>query len=253
MYCFFDYDGTLRSRDLDAVPASALRALERLRENGHHVALATGRLQSDAVEMAKPLGIDSLVSDGGNSVTIDGELVSIEGLPLDATRAVVHKLDEGGWAWAINVENARTCLTRDERYANRLSHLYYAPRIVPDLDVDGIDPIYKVFIPCKPGEEQLIDLSGVTWARYTDEMIYVEPTDKARGIRKMMELLNAPLDEVVAFGDGTNDVEMFVPEWTNVAMGNAVDELKARANLVTTSVDDDGIWNACIELGLIGE
>lgn len=253
MFCFFDYDGTLRSRELDAVPASALRALEKLKENGHFVALATGRLQSDALEMARPLGIASLVGDGGNSVTIDGELVSIEGLPLDAARALTHRLDADGWAWAVNHENARTCLTRDDRYASRLSHLYYTPQIVPDLDIDAIDPIYKIFIPCKPGEEKLIDLSGVTWARYSDEMIYVESTDKARGIRKMMRLMDAPLDQVIVFGDGTNDIDMFVPEWTSVAMGNAVDELKARADLITTSVNDDGIWNACVELGLIDD
>lgn len=253
MYCFFDYDGTLRSREADGVPASSLQALEKLRENGHFVALATGRLQSDALEIAKPLGIDSLVSDGGNSVTIDGELVSIEGLDLEAARALLHQLDRDGWAWAVNNENARTCLTRDERYANQLSHTYYVPQIVPNLDIDAIDPIYKIFIPCKPGDEKLLDLSNVTYARYTDELLYIEPTDKARGIRKMMKMLNAPLDEVVVFGDGSNDIDMFLPEWTSVAMGNAVDELKKRADLVTTDVNDDGVWNACVELGLIGK
>lgn len=253
MYCFFDYDGTLRSRETDSVPASAVRALEKLRDNGHFVALATGRLQSDALEIAAPLGIDSIVSDGGNSVTIDGKLVSIEGLDLASARALAHQLDRNGWAWAVNHENARTCLTRDDRYASLLSHTYYAPQIVPDLDIDEIDPIYKIFIPCKPGEEAAIDLSNVTWARYSDEMIYIEPTDKARGIRKMMEILDAPLDEVVVFGDGTNDVDMFIPDWTCVAMGNAVDELKKRGDLITTDINDDGIWNACVELGLIDD
>jgi len=33
-------------------------------------------------------------------------------------------------------------------------------------------------------------------------------------------------------------------------MGNAVPELKARADLITTDVDKDGIWNACVKLGL---
>lgn len=251
MYLFFDYDGTLRSRELDAVPASALRALDRLRENGHFVALATGRLQSDALEIAKPLGIDSLVGDGGNSVTIDGELVSLDGLDPAAARAFVHELDDMGLPWAVNAENARTCLTRDDRYARSLSHIYYEPQIVPDLSIDSIEPIYKVFVPCTPDAQERIDLSNVSWARYSDELLYIEPTDKARGIRKMMALLNAPLNEVIAFGDGTNDVDMFIPEWTSVAMGNAVDELKERANLITTSVNDDGIWNACVELGLI--
>ena len=42
------------------------------------------------------------------------------------------------------------------------------------------------------------------------------------------------------FGDGSNDVSMFLPEWTCVAMGNAIDELKARADFVTTDADKDG-------------
>jgi hydroxymethylpyrimidine pyrophosphatase-like HAD family hydrolase len=53
------------------------------------------------------------------------------------------------------------------------------------------------------------------------------------------------------FGDSENDLSMFVDDWTKVAMGNAIPELKAKADLVTTDVDDDGIYNACISLGLL--
>ncbi|MEI3377383.1 MAG: HAD hydrolase family protein [Coriobacteriales bacterium] len=250
-YCFFDYDGTLRSRALDAVPSSARAALDKLREAGHFIALATGRLQSDALEVLAPCGIDTMVADGGNSITIDGKLVSIEGLPLAPTRDFVHRLDGDGWAWAVNHENRRTCLTRDERYAGLVKNLYYTPIVDPQLDIDRLDPIYKVFVPCKRGAEEAIDFTGVTWARYSDELVYVEPTHKSRGIRTMMGLLDAPVKDVVVFGDGSNDIEMFRPEWTCVAMGNAIPELKERADLVTSSVDDDGIWNACVKLGLI--
>ena len=251
-YCFFDYDGTLRSRAADSIPASAMRALDALRANGHFVALATGRLQSDALEVLAPVGIDTMVADGGNSLTINGELVSIEGMPLEASRTFLKRIDAQGWAWAVNCENKRTCLTRDSRYRASINHIYYEPRIIPDLDIDDLDPIYKVFIPCLRGAETGIDFTGVTWARYSDELVYVEPTDKARGIRKMMELLDAPVEDVIVFGDGTNDMDMFCPEWTSVAMGNAVPELKERASFVTTSVDEDGILNACKTFGLIG-
>jgi hydroxymethylpyrimidine pyrophosphatase-like HAD family hydrolase len=45
---------------------------------------------------------------------------------------------------------------------------------------------------------------------------------------------------------------MFVDEWTKVAVGNAIDELKAKADFVTTDVEDDVIYNACKALGLLG-
>ena len=52
------------------------------------------------------------------------------------------------------------------------------------------------------------------------------------------------------FGDAMNDMSMFIDDWTKVAMGNAIPELKAAADYVTTDVEEDGIYNACEALGL---
>ena len=56
---------------------------------------------------------------------------------------------------------------------------------------------------------------------------------------------------MMAFGDGGNDIEMLRYAGTGVAMGNADDAVKAAADYVTTSVDDDGIMNALKHFGLI--
>lgn len=251
-YCFFDFDGTLRSKKMDAVPSSAMKALDELKEAGHFIALATGRLQSDALAMIEPFGIDNMVADGGNSITLGGKLVSMQSMPLHAVRDFVHRLDEQDFAWAVNTANERVCLTPDSRYLDRTSNLYYQPVIVEDLDIDHVDPIYKIFVACASEDEERIDFTGVTKARCIPDILYIEPTNKAEGIKKMMEMLGAPLEDVIVFGDGTNDVGMFLPQWECVAMGNAIKELKAKADLVTTDVDHDGIWNACVQLGLIG-
>ena len=55
----------------------------------------------------------------------------------------------------------------------------------------------------------------------------------------------------MAFGDGGNDIEMLRHVGIGVAMGNAKDEVKACADYVTTSVDDDGIVNALRHFGVI--
>ena len=65
-----------------------------------------------------------------------------------------------------------------------------------------------------------------------------------------MDYFGADYSDVVVFGDAANDLSMFVDGWTKVAMGNAIDELKAKADFVTTDVDKDGIYNACVQLGL---
>ena len=73
--------------------------------------------------------------------------------------------------------------------------------------------------------------------------------EKNQGIRDMMEHLGAPLDEVVVFGDDFNDLVMFDPTWTNIAMGNACQELKNKASYITDSNVEDGIYKACEHFG----
>ena len=53
------------------------------------------------------------------------------------------------------------------------------------------------------------------------------------------------------FGDEKNDLSMFIDEWTSIAMGNAIDELKEKATYITSDADDDGIYNACKHFGWI--
>lgn len=81
--------------------------------------------------------------------------------------------------------------------------------------------------------------------------IFVEPADKGAGIRRMIKLIGGDTKEVVVFGDNENDLTMFSPEWTNIAMGNAVPELKKAADYVTDSCDKDGIYKACRHFGWI--
>lgn len=45
----------------------------------------------------------------------------------------------------------------------------------------------------------------------------------------MVEHLGGDVKDVVVFGDEKNDLSMFIPEWTSIAMGNGIDELKKKA------------------------
>ena len=55
----------------------------------------------------------------------------------------------------------------------------------------------------------------------------------------------------IAFGDGGNDTSMIRAAGIGVAMGNALDSLKAEADYITTSVDEDGVMNALRHFGII--
>ena len=57
--------------------------------------------------------------------------------------------------------------------------------------------------------------------------------------------------QALAFGDGGNDATMLAYTGVGVAMGNADFRAKDQADLITTNIDNNGIYNACVALGLI--
>ena len=66
-----------------------------------------------------------------------------------------------------------------------------------------------------------------------------------------IEHLGVSREDTIAFGDGPNDFEMIEFAGIGVAMGNASEDLKEKADMVTTAIDKDGIFNGMKELGLI--
>ena len=81
--------------------------------------------------------------------------------------------------------------------------------------------------------------------------IIARGNSKSTGIDKVLEYFGINLKDTMAFGDGGNDIPMLKHVATGIAMGNAEPHVKAVADYVTTSVDEDGIANALKHFGLI--
>lgn len=254
-YFFFDIDGTLAAGPVDGryVPDSTRYALSELRREGHELAICTGRAHAMAQSYLDELGFSNMVCDGGNGIVVDGELVELEPLDCEACIRVLEECEQKGVLWGVACEDTQERLTRDARFAENVHDLYMTTVVDPSFDFRKAPRFYKLFILCAPGEEaQLKSLAFVPTARFSPYALFVEPTDKGRGVRRMMEHFGAPLRDAVVFGDGSNDIGMFVPEWTCIAMGNAIPELKELADYVTADVDKDGILQACHHFGWVG-
>ncbi|MCO6546101.1 MAG: HAD hydrolase family protein, partial [Gilliamella sp.] len=74
---------------------------------------------------------------------------------------------------------------------------------------------------------------------------------KGYGITQLLQNKGFTDVPTYAFGDGMNDFEMFLTVDHPIAMGNAVDELKAKAEFVTDTNNNDGIAKALQKFGLI--
>lgn len=249
-YLFFDIDGTLTTHNPGGIiPDSTLKALDLLRKNGHFTAIATGRAQILSKDFARQAHIDNIVSDGGNGITLNGKLLGIE--PLDRTKAlsIINEAIEKNLSFSISIDNTTNLYSRKNtldltRFYNIIED--------PDFDFDKVKNIFKIFISMTQEEEKNFKgLYDLGYMKYHDDSIIIEPDDKFSGIEKMMKLLNAPVEDVVVFGDGHNDYSMFQKAPISIAMGNAIDELKEIATYVTSDSNENGIYNACRHFGWI--
>lgn len=249
---FFDVDGTLLAPD-HRVPESTWRALRAIREKGVKTIISTGRATN---EMPDGLmrGFDSYVLINGQ-LCFDGDGVFRDvHIAADDARVIAGQVEAGLYDVIVQL--------RDTAFANALT-----PDVLRVADIVGLEyevgdvermlyePVYQlnVMLDAKDEDILLSKTSRVRTTRWTDSFCDVIPVDggKHLGVRAALERLGVEPGEAVAFGDGENDISMFETVGTSVAMGNARDDVKRRATHVTTAVDDDGIWNACLKLGLV--
>ena len=253
-YFFFDIDGTLTDEATHKIVPSALRTLHQLEENGHFVAIATGRAHYKAVSFSDSIGIYNLVCAGGGCLVRNGKVVNMEALSHEQAVKMLEKADADHIGWLIMNEDSDDVLMKDYRFLEtaglrkELTSYHYDP----DLDFHQLDHIYKFYLAYT--EQQEADLSWINdmgRLRMTDSYCVYQYDEKRKGILSMMDYLKAPYEDVVVFGDEVNDLCMFDPMWTSIAMGNGVSKLKEKATYVTDTNVNNGIEKACRKFGWI--
>ena len=253
-FFFFDIDNTIAVWPDSHIPDSTQWTLHELRKKGHRVALCTGRIQHDAQRFADRVGLDDFVADGGYSVTVANQLLWMQGLHRDNCIAYLEQLESHRIPWAVTDENA---LRRKTPYASILDWHpewdVFETLVDPSYDFHTVENFYKIYVFFKQGEEEpkKIEHMNNQIIRYGEGCLLFEPMDKAHGIRDMISRFNMTPQQVVTFGDGFNDLSMFMPEWMNIAMGNGRDILKAEADYITDDCDKDGIFKACRYFGWV--
>ncbi|NNV03520.1 Cof-type HAD-IIB family hydrolase [Brevibacillus sp. MCWH] len=252
---FFDIDGTLLNTD-HTIPEETRRAVRQLQENGVLVAIATGRAPFHLLPVAQELGIDTYVGFNGSYVVVEGRL--IRETPL--SRKTLADLE----ATAHANGHPMVFLSADTCYANTADHphvieSFHSLRLAPPVCRQRYweeASIYQAFLYCGEQEEHNYftrfrdDVSFVRWHRVVLDVLPPNGS-KARGIEAVLRHYGLKPEDAVAFGDGLNDREMLAYVGMGVAMGNAHEQVKPLANMVTRHVNDAGIHYGLRQLGLI--
>lgn len=267
---FIDIDGTLCDFN-GVVPDSAITAIKAARENGHKVLLCTGRAKSEIYPFILEIGFDGLVCSAGAYVECDNKVIFHKSIEEDKIKMLIDSLQKDKIPFILET-NQGVFIKKED--AKVLQDIFMAGRKAMNIDanefvkilneVDDISKINKVnkvlFFQAKKSIEQMqeelkehfliLPNSIGVFGRYSGE-ISDKNINKSTGIQKVLEYYGKTKETVIAFGDGANDMEMLEFAHIGIAMGNAWEYLKKRADDITDSVSENGIYNSFKKYKLI--
>ncbi|MCW4385891.1 HAD hydrolase family protein [Salinibacterium sp. SYSU T00001] len=257
-----DVDGTIMLADGTITPPVA-GEVARLRDAGHEVMIATGRAVSMTLPVIAELEIEPeylVCSNGAVTMRRDPDA------PLGYTRAHVETFDPTGVLTAIHdrLEGASFAVEDEHghyRYVGEFPNasLGLSSTEVEFEDLLGLEATRVVVLSFEHGQEEFLSIVeeiglhkvsyNIGWTAWLD--IAPDGVNKATGMERVREWLDWPRSRVLAVGDGRNDLELL--EWAatlgrGVAMGQAPEEVKAAANEVTGSDDEDGLAAALAQV-----
>ena len=252
---FFDIDGTLVPFGQEAVDDSVLAALDRLRSRGIKVFVSSGR-PIYFIKNLKDYPFDGYVCCNGGIVFVDGKVVFSKPMDPEDVRSVVRVSEENRVGCYAFAGESRMLNFRSELSDMLGECLHIGEPPVGDLDEFIRQPIYQFTIYATEEMAEILYAPAVKhsiFPRWHPRFMDITPDDvsKADGIARIAEIFGWKMDELMAFGDGGNDIPMLRAVGTGVAMGNAEDYVKEEADYVTSDVRDGGIVNALTHFGLI--
>jgi len=242
-----DVDGTLVDETNRYTPAVGA-AVQAMVEAGVHVVVATGRAVPGAMEVCERLELpDGLAVCSNGAVLIGYRPVEIvHAVTFDASEAVRRVLD--------HVPNAFVAV-EEIGVGYRVNRPFPTGEIAGTITIENVDarisePVTRVIIRATDTDPHefhaLVEGLGLADTNYYigyTAWLDLAPlgVSKASGLSLVCERLGVAAEEVLAIGDGFNDVEML--EWAGrgVAMGQAPDRLKDVADAVTGTWADDGV------------
>ncbi len=260
-----DLDGTLTNHDKVVTPRTR-QALLQAESKGAIIILASGRPTYGIVPVAECLELEKrggyiLSYNGGNIVNAKtGEKLFSQFLP-DAVIPILYKYaKEKNHALLGYAGNEIITEMPDDPYVKEESRINKMNIRKVDNLLEALEPHpTKLLMTGDPtdmikAEEELVEILGEKMDIFRSAPFFLELVpkgiDKAQSLLRLLSKINLTPADLMAFGDGYNDLSMLKLAGVGVAMANAAPEVRADADYVTLSNEEDGVAEALLHFGM---
>lgn len=251
-----DLDDTLLNANSD-LNGRVVKALHAAMDAGCGIVLCSGRMLEAMLPLAKRIGVNAplLLYNGALAYDINtDETLFADQIPYETALAVVEKCEAMNvyiqaypgkgyycptvlectkkYAWSIKVEPTPVNMPISEWMRQ---HPCGMQKLLTIDTPEGADRIKAALEAAFP--------TGASFAKSRPQYVEVAPegVNKGASLLRLAKLLGIARDEVMAFGDGQNDVSMIEAAGTGVCMANGCPEAKAAADIIAPSNIEDGV------------
>lgn len=251
-----DIDGTLTNSEKQITPATKA-GLQDIMKQGHKVILASGRPTPGMRRYEKELELDKfggylLSFNGGRIVESgSGDIVYQRILPGNMIAGLYEFAKKNDCGLITYLGDQVISAFEPDEYVQLESRINGMPIRVVDEFVEFVNfDVNKCLMTAPPErapelEKILCEQYRGVASVYRSEAFFIEimpeNVDKATSLDHMLEKLGLLRENTICCGDGFNDISMIRYAGVGVAMGNAKEEVKAAADYITGSNDEDGL------------
>ena len=252
---FFDIDDTLRNSKTGFIPSTIPTAFKQLRDKGILTGIATGRGIFGVVPEIKALKPDFFVTLNGAYIEDKkGNVIYSNKIAKDKVEEYITWTKEVGIDYGLVGSHAAKLSRRTEMISQAIDPIY------PDLEVDPDfyqkEDIYQMWTFEEQGDDLVLPeslastLRMVRWHEHSSDVVPISGS-KAAGVAKVVDQLGLKPENVMVFGDGLNDLELFDYAGISVAMGVSHEKIKEKADYITKTLEEDGIFDALEGFGMV--
>lgn len=248
-----DIDGTILKHDF-SFNQEVKDCIKNLTNQGIKVVLVTGRMYSATTYIAEELGLDTpIISYQGGLVKFNGQTLYERHIePLKAREIII-------WAKKNNVHinlymNDKLYVEKDNEVIRRYTGERSAGFLIKSFDELELSCVNKILAIDFANEQLVTDWKNYLQKTYLDlhivkstpyfcEICHQE-AKKSNAVAFLREYYGFKTEEILTIGDQNNDIELLSAGGIKVAMGNATPELKAIADYITDTVNNNGFVKA---------
>lgn len=250
---YFDIDGTLVDMKKKVISQTMLDTLYKLKEKGIKICIATGR--PPFVVPKFDIEFDAYLTFNGSYCFQKDKVLYHNSIPHEDVIKIIENASKINRhvtiASNLDIDSNGYDIDLDDYFRIANQELYIKNKFNDLLEQD----IYQMMIG---GNQQVYDQvlkntknakATAWWNRAAD----IIPADggKGKAVEKINEYFGFTKEQSMAFGDGTNDIDMLQAVGLGVAMGNATQNVKDIADDICDSVENEGITSYCKQLNLI--